>query len=122
MLNTWRLNDTLLSNTWVKEDVSKKFFFNILNQVKMKMQLSATQERPGGAANSQGAKTGSHISAPSWTASPVGPSDDCISSQQRPQPSGRPQTRAAQPSPFCISDLQNSEQNKIVILSCSIEG
>lgn len=50
----------------------------------MKMQLSATQERPGGAANSQGAKTGSHMSHPSWTASPVGPSIDCISSQQRP--------------------------------------
>ena len=86
----------------------------------MKMQLSATQEWPGGAANSQGAKTGSHMSAPSRTASPVVPSGDCIPSQLQPQPSGRPQTRAAQPSPFSISDLPNSDQNKIVTLSCSI--
>ena len=87
--------------------------------MKMKMQLSATQERPGGAANSQAAKNGGHMSA-SWTASLVVPSSDCIPGQQRPQPSWRPQTRAAQPSPFSISDLPNSEQNKIVILSGSI--
>lgn len=68
--------------------------------VRNQLAQTVTLERLHGAVDSKSASTVSHAIVPSWKSSPVIPSDDCIPSQQQPQPSGRPQMRAAQPNPF----------------------